>query len=90
MIFNGIEILFFILGALSTAGVIGLVYLHGRKPLNWKVWLSGIFGLFITVFTIAWSVSTILEGEPQAASMGLIFFGIPAVLLGFLFRKFYV
>ena len=90
MIFNGIEFLFFILGGVTTAGTIGLVFLHIRKSLNWKGWLSGILELIVTIFTIAWTVSSILEGEPQAASMGLIFFGIPAILLGLIFRKFYV
>jgi len=36
---------------------------------------------------LAWSVSSVLEGVPRAASMGLIFFGIPAVILLLLGRR---
>ena len=42
--------------------------------------LAGI-GIFLIIFTLLWSVSSVLEGEPQAANMGLLVFGIPSLLL---------
>ena len=47
-------------------------------------WLStfGIITAFILgFFTIAWSVSSIIEGEIRAAIMGLLFFGISSLVL---------
>ena len=81
-VFNGIETLFFILGALTTLGIQGIVYLKKMRDAdNQCLVLSGI-SLFLFLFALAWSVSSILEHEHQAANMGLLFFGLPAVLLG--------
>lgn len=80
-VFSGIELLFFFLGVLTTLGIFGMVYLKrerhaGRQSLI----LSGV-ALFLFLFAVAWSVSSILEHEHQAANMGLLFFGLPAILL---------
>ncbi|SCY34860.1 hypothetical protein [Desulfoluna spongiiphila] len=80
-VFSGIETLFFILGALTTLGIQGIVYLKKvRGAGNQSLVLSGI-SLFLFLFALAWSVSSVLENEHQAANMGLLFFGLPAVLL---------
>jgi len=36
---------------------------------------------------VAWSVSSMLEGEPRAASMGMVVFGIPSLILIVLGRR---
>ena len=64
-IFSGIEILFFVLGVLSTLLVLGLIQLNKKYQFNWYIWLLSATGAFLIVFTTAWSVSSILEGEVQ-------------------------
>ena len=86
-IFSGIEMLFFVLGVLSTLLVLGLIQLNKKYQFNWQIWLLSATGAFLIVFTIAWSVSSILEGEVQAANMGLLFFGLPALILFGITRK---
>lgn len=47
-------------------------------------WLSGIgiiTAVLLALFTIAWSVSSIVEGENRAAVMGLLFFGIFSLII---------
>jgi len=81
MIFSGIEILFFMLGVISTLIAVGLFTWNKQAGFNWKAWTVLILGSFLMVFSIAWSVSSVLEGEPRAASMGLVVFGIPGLIL---------
>lgn len=80
MVFTGIETLFFICGVLSTLFVVGMIKYNKELKFNWQSWTLLILGAFLTVFTIAWSVSSVLEGVPRAASMGLVVFGIPAIV----------
>lgn len=88
-IFTGIEILFFILGAGLILLAQGLIFLKKMYNLDWKGMILGGLGTVLALFTVAWSVSSILEGEPQAASMGLLIFGAPVlVIFGFFKRVF--
>jgi hypothetical protein len=80
-IFNGSESLFYILGALTLALVFGLIYMHKIYNFKWYATLLAALGIFQTIFTIAWWISSIQEGEPQAGNMGLLTFGVPALLL---------
>lgn len=89
-IFSGIEFLFFMLGVFTTLGVMGLIVLQRTYRMDWKSWSSLILGIFLVVFAIAWSVSSVLEGEPRAASMGMVFFGIPGIIILLLGRRFVV
>ena len=89
-IFNGIEILFFCLGVLTTVSVGALVYLHKAYRFDWKSWSLSGMGVFLFIFCVAWSVSSVLEGEPQAAALGLVFFGCPAVISFLLARRLVV
>jgi len=81
MIFTGIEILFFLLGVLSTLLVLMLLKWNKEYSLNWKSWSILGLGSFLLVFAVAWSFSSVLEGEPRAGSMGAFVFGIPSLLL---------
>lgn len=80
-IFSGMDTLFFLLGIVTTLAVVGLIMFNKQNKLNWKSWTSFILGFIILVFAIAWAVSSMIEGEPRSASMGLTIFGIPALLL---------
>ena len=65
------------------AGFAGyLVYsLSGKYNLG-LVGLGGLIaGLFLILLTIAWSVGSVLEGVPRAASMGIVFFAMPGIVL---------
>jgi len=87
MVFTGIELLFFVCGVLSTLFIISFIYYNKKYKFNAWSWLVLSFGAFLFIFSLAWSVSSVLEGVPRAASMGLIFFGIPAVILLLLGRR---
>ena len=76
-IFNGSESLFYLLGALTLALVFGLIYMHKIYNFKWYATLLAALGIFQTVFTMAWWISSIQEGEPQAGNMGLLAFGVP-------------
>ncbi|MDX1284381.1 MAG: hypothetical protein R3182_05200, partial [Draconibacterium sp.] len=73
--------LFFILGILATLFIFGIVKLNQSYKIGWAAWLLGCLGIFLLLFAIAWSVSSVIEAEPRAASMGMVFFGIPSVIL---------
>jgi len=81
MIFTKIEILFFTLGVITTLSGCLLVKLNKKYKFNIALWLSFITGFLFLIFCLAWSISSIIEGEPRAASMGYIFFGLPGILL---------
>ena len=79
--------LFFGLGVLSTLLGLGLIQLNVKHRFKWHAWLLTVTASFLTIFTIAWSVSSVLEGETQAANMGLVTFGLPALILFGVTRK---
>lgn len=80
--------MFYLLGIFTALGAyIMMIYSH-KYVLKWSSWLLGILAIFLSLFTIAWSWSSILEKEPQAAGIGLIMFGIPSVILIFVTRRF--
>ncbi|WP_430812474.1 MULTISPECIES: hypothetical protein [unclassified Carboxylicivirga] len=87
MIFTGIEMLFFSLGMLTATSIMGAYYYNRQYRFKAATWLALALGLFLMLFCIAWSVSSVLEGEPRAASMGMLIFGIPSVLLLILARR---
>ena len=87
MIFNGIEIMFYLLGIITALGVVLMFFFAKKYTMLWFSWLLGIVALFATIFTIAWAWSAILEEEPQSAGVGLLFFGIPSCILIFLTRR---
>ena len=80
-IFTGTEILFFVLGALSVILTGGLIYMKKMMNLKWQAMALGIIGASLILFCIAWSVSSVLEGETQAANMGLLVFGSPVLII---------
>jgi hypothetical protein len=87
MIFTGIEILFFLLGVITTIGIATVVFYNRKFKFNAGAWASIGIGLFLFIFSIAWSFSSILEGEPRASSMGMLVFGMPSIILLILGRR---
>lgn len=81
-------LMWFIMGCLVTIVVYSAFNLR-KKGANWKTFLPGILGALIFIFGLAWSVSSVLEGVPQSAAMGLVFFGIPGILLVLLGYRFF-
>jgi hypothetical protein len=69
-----------------------LVYseLNRRLELDWKGWAGLLTGEALVLFCVAWSTASFAEGEPRAASMGLIFFGGAGVLVLVLSWRFFV
>ncbi len=80
-IFTGSEVLFFFLGALFTLAAGGGVLIARKFALNWQAWTLGVLGTLLALFTVGWSVSSFLEGEPTAGVVGMLLFGFPALVL---------
>ena len=87
MIFDGIEVMFYLLGVFTVLGAIVLNNYSKKYTFKWSAWLLGVLAVLFSLFTIAWSWSSILEQEPQAAGLGLIVFGIPSLILVFVTRR---
>ncbi len=82
-------LLWFVLGALFVTYVVGLHRWISKNSisLSFLSWLGTFVGGLMLFFTIAWCVTSIHEGEGQAAMMGLLFFGVPAVIILVLTRR---
>lgn len=75
------DLTWFLLGLLS-AGIVYFLYGFSKKQsLDWMSWAGLIMGIFSILFSIAWAVGSVLEGEPRAASMGLLMFGLSGIIL---------
>ncbi|CAM3613874.1 hypothetical protein [Parendozoicomonas haliclonae] len=80
-IFTGIEVLFFMLGVLTTLSVGGLIWLKMNHPVRMNSLSVLGIGLVTIIAAIAWCVSSVLEGEPQAGSMGLMVIFLPGLVI---------
>lgn len=70
----------YILGLLTTASVIFILKLSKKYVLNWIAYSGYGMGVFLILFSIAWSVGAVLEGVPRAGSMGMLLFGLPGII----------
>lgn len=86
-VFSGIEILFYLLGALTVLSINVLWYVKRRYAFEWYATLIALCGIFFMLFTIAWAVSSIIEGEPRSAGMGLLVFGATSLICFAVARK---
>jgi hypothetical protein len=79
----------FVLGASIILFVWGLVSWKSKIKikLSWLSWLGMILAALLALFTIAWLITSIIEGEIQAAGMGLLIFGILTFIAIALTRK---
>ena len=72
---------FYVVGLLAAASVWWLIRLTQRQKVK-RLVLAGLgLGIALILFCIAWGVGSVLEGVPRAAAMGVVFFGIPGVVL---------
>lgn len=72
-------LMWFCLGFITGLTVFVASELHKRFDLDWRAWGGLVLGEAMVLFCIAWSVAAVAEGEPRAASMGLLVFGAPGV-----------
>ncbi len=75
------NLIFLALGILTIVSAALLVKLSKRFRLNWIAWGGMGLGIGLILFCIAWSTASVLEGVPRAASMGVVFFGFPGIIL---------
>lgn len=71
----------YILGVLTGAAVVFLWKCSKRYHLNWVAWGGLTMGIFLILFSLAWSVGAVIEGVPRAAGMGLLLFGLSGIML---------
>ena len=76
----------FVFGLVLGAVILALVLrVRTRKiSLTWYEWIMGIAALILVLLVIQNFVGSIAEEETRAAWMGVLFLGIPAVILGVL------
>ncbi len=81
--------MWFLLGALVVLFIMVLRNWIARKQvkLAWSSWLGIIIAAILVFFTIAWCVTSIIESENRAALMGLLFIGLPALIIFGLTRR---
>ncbi len=75
-IFTGIEILFYVMGALTVLLIWGLFGLMRKYSFSLPAIILAALGILGILFTLMWFFSSLIEGELQSANMGLTMFGI--------------
>ena len=71
----------YMLGVLTAAAAIFLWKFSKQYRLNQLAWGGLTVGIFLILFSTAWSMGAVLEGVPRAASMGLLLFGLSGIVL---------
>jgi uncharacterized membrane protein HdeD (DUF308 family) len=76
----------FLFGLVLGVGILALVLrVRARKiRMTWYEWIMGIAALVLILLVIQNFVGSLAEEETRAAWMGVLFLGIPAVILGVL------
>ena len=76
----------FLFGLVLGACVLALLRWKSAKNINmtWYEWIMGIASLILVLLVIQNFVGSVAEEETRAAWMGVLFLGIPAVILGVL------
>ena len=77
------ELMWFCLGIVLIACLWGLENWNSKREtkLTFLGWGSSLITIIAFLFTIAWSISSAIEGETQSAGMGLVLFGGGTLLL---------
>ena len=87
MVFTGTELLFFILGVLFTIAFYTMIRYNQKYKFRAFTWFILSIGILLFIFGFAWAVSSFLEGVPRAASMGIVFFCVPALIIILIGRR---
>ncbi len=69
------------LGVLTGATAYAYFLLSRKYSLGWLSWAGLGTGSVLILFSIAWAVGAVLEGVPRAGSMGVLFFGLPGIVV---------
>jgi len=72
-------LMWFIVGLLTGLSAFAAIELNRRLRIDWRGWGGLGLGVVMVLFCIAWSTAAVAEGEPRAASMGVILMGAPGV-----------
>ena len=72
-------LMWFTVGLLTGLSLFAAVELRKRFRLDWRGWAGLATGGLALLFCIAWTAAALAEGEPRAASMGLMVFGASGV-----------
>jgi hypothetical protein len=74
----------FLFGLVLGACVLALLRWKSAKNINmtWYEWIMGIASLILILLVIQNFIGSVAEEETRAAWMGVLFLGIPAVILG--------
>jgi len=73
-------LLWILLGITLAIGlIISYYWIKFGAPL--LVLATGLFGVSLFLFSVAWAIVSMLKGELMAASLGMVTFGIPAIIL---------
>lgn len=75
------DLTWYVLGFLSGASAYWLYVASQKYQLGAIEWTGLVLGIFLILFCIAWVVGTVLEGVPRAASMGIILFAFPGIVI---------
>ncbi|MEH6534121.1 MAG: tetrachloroethene dehalogenase [Photobacterium frigidiphilum] len=84
-----IGLMWYLMGMVTTAALWGYAYLRRNYLLDLKANL-GLFSTFgLGWICVGWSWASFAEGEPQSGAMGMICFGLPAMIMAVVtWRKF--
>jgi len=74
-------LMWFIVGLITGLSVLVWIEVSRRFEVDWYGWIGLLLGEFLVLFCIAWSVASLAEGEPRAASMGVILFGAAGLIV---------
>jgi hypothetical protein len=74
-------ILLWILLGITSAIALIISYYWIRFGAPWFILVTGLFGVSLFLFAVVWAIFSMSKGEPLSAALGMITFGIPAILL---------
>jgi len=82
-------LMWFLTGGAVVAAAVAINKMIKAKKAKLSVvsWICLILSIFFALFAFIWSISSIIEGENQAAGMGLVLFGGATLILVALSRR---
>lgn len=76
-----IGLMWYLMGMLTMGAVWWYTHLSKHYQINWVTNLALVTVFGILWMCIGWSWASFAEGEAQSGAMGLVCFGLPAVIL---------
>ena len=80
----------FAIGVLSMLAINAMVYIHMTLKPKWYTVPILLVSVLLTMFGLAWSISSYLEGYAQSSAMGLIIFSGAGIVMAILTVRFLV